>query len=794
MSCTAQGKAMGNRCPKCDTDNPSDSKFCKECASPLKPLEGVSVTKTILSPTIASGKTLTGKYKIQKEIGRGGMGVVFKATDTKLKRNVALKFLPAELMQDKKAKARFVQEAQAAAALNHPNICVIYEVDESGDQTFIAMEYIEGQTLKDKIVESGPLAIDDAIKITTQVAEGLAEAHSKGIVHRDIKPANIMLTDKGSAKIMDFGIAKLKAGEDLTKTSTLIGTVAYMSPEQAKGDEVDHRSDIWSLGAMFYEMLTGELPFQKSQEQALIYAILNDKPTPLSLLLSEIPSYIELVIEKALAKKTSERYENIHELISALESRLSIDLPKSSCSIVVLPFNDMSPNKDNEYFSDGLTEEIITDLSQVHELCVISRNSAMALKGTNKKTKTIGEELSVQYVLEGSVRKAGQDLRITAQLVDVRTDVHLWAEKYKGKLDDVFEIQEKVSRSIVDALKLKLSPEENKKITERPIDNFKAYDCFLRARQEILHLSEEGLQRALHLIQTGLDIIGENEILYASLGYVYVQFVNVGISIDEKFLNEAEKNVNKVFSINPDSALAHSVMGQIHWKRGEIQEAIIDLKKALAIEPNSPEGLYWLAWIYEFSGKMEAARILLERLIEIDPLTGVNYLLLGNCDFFSGKFEASIQYFVKAFEIDSKNPLFRFILALVYAAAQKHKEAFEVIDLMTKDMPQELFTELGQFYKYALQNNTSKNMFTISDKLKSYAARDEVISLFVAECYALLNEKEEAINWVEYGVGWGFINYPYLSEYDPFLENIRGEPRFKKLMERVKREWEDFEA
>jgi len=655
------------------------------------------------------------------------------------------------------------------------------------------MEYINGQSLKQRL-EEVPLAIDEAKDIAVQVAEGLKEAHDKKIVHRDIKPANIMLTEKGQAKITDFGLAKLMGGADLTKASTIMGTVAYMSPEQAKGESVDHRTDIWALGAMVYEMLSGERPFQKSQEQALVYAILNDKPTPLSFVRSDIPSHIEQVIEKALAKKASERYQNIQELISALESPLSIDLPTPSCSIVVLPFDDMTRGRIYGTIGILLTEEIISDLSQVHELCVISRNSAMLLKGTKKDTKTIGKELNVQYVLEGSVRKAGQDLRITAQLIDARTDVHLWAEKYKGKLDDIFDIQEKVSRSIVDALRLKLSPEERKKITERPIDDFTAYDCFLRARQEILHLSEEGLQRALQLIQTGLNIIGENEILNASLGYVYVQFVNVGVSIDEKFLIKAEDNANKAFSINPDSALAHSVMGQIHWKRGEIQKAIINLKKALEVEPNSPEGLYWLAWIYEFSGKIEAARALLERLVEIDPLSGVNNLLLGNCDLFTGKFEDSIQHYTKGFKMDSKNPLFRFILAWGYAASYKLREAFEVIDLMSRDMPQEIFTELGQFYKYALQNNKSKAKHTISDKLKSYAARDEVISIFMAECYALIDEEEEAINWIECGVGWGFINYPYLNEYDPFLENLRGEPRFQKLMERVKHEWENFEV
>jgi len=472
------------KCPKCDTVNPDDSKFCKECAAPLTTIKDISFTVTLKAPVVgfSKGTVIADKYKIIQKIGEGGMGIVYKAKDTQLDRTVALKFLSTDLTHDQEAKQRFFQEAKAAAALNHSNITTIYEIDEHQGQTFIAMEFIQGQSLKKKI-EEGPLSLDEAKELAIQVAEGLKEAHDKGIIHRDIKPANIMLTEKGSAKITDFGLAKLSGGADLTKASTIMGTVAYMSPEQAKGEAVDHRTDIWSLGAMFYEMLTGKRPFEKDQEHALLYAILNDKPTPLSLLRSDIPSHIDQVIEKALAKKANERYQNIKELIQDL--KLSIAFPKTEKSIVVLPFDDMSPNKDNEYFSDGLTEEIISDLSQIHDLLVISRSSAMTYKGTKKKIKEIGQELNVRYVLEGSVRKAGNNLRITAQLIDAKNDTHLWANKYSGTLDDVFNIQEKVSRSIVDALTMKLSPEEDRRLTKRPIKNIQAYECYIKARQDI---------------------------------------------------------------------------------------------------------------------------------------------------------------------------------------------------------------------------------------------------------------------------------------------------------------------
>jgi serine/threonine protein kinase/cytochrome c-type biogenesis protein CcmH/NrfG len=789
---------MTTQCPKCNTKNPNDSKFCKECASPLKPPGDVSVTKTIETPAkgIAKGTTIAGKYQILQKIGEGGMGIVYKAKDSRLDRTVALKFLSSDLIKDKEAKKRFIQEAKAAAALEHPNICTVYEVDEVNGQAFIAMSYIEGQSLKDKLKE-GPFDVDEAKDIAIQVAEGLKEAHEKGIIHRDIKPANIMLTKKGQAKITDFGLAKLSWGVDLTKTSTVMGTVAYMSPEQAKGEKVDQRTDIWSLGAMLYEMLSGDRPFQKSQEQALIYAILNDKPTPPSLLRSDIPTYIEHVIEKALEKKISERYQNIQKLIKDLN--LSISFPKAEKSIVVLPFENLSPDPEQDYFCDGMTEEIISDLSSIQSLRVISRNTAMVYKGTRKTTKTIGRELNIQYVLEGSVRKAGNNLRITAQLIDATNDTHLWAKKYGGTLDDVFDIQEKVSQAIVEALKLKLSSDEAEKIKERPIADVKAYEYYLRAKLEMSRLTKSGLERALRDLKNALEIVGENAHIYEGIGEVYLNTYEFSIDQSEPILKKAEECANKILELDPDSPGSYYLLGRIERFRGSVLKAMGFFKKALAIDPKHHGSLSWLSLGYAWqAGKPSEAEKLARQLIEFDPMISFNHSILGFALWMEGKLDQAISSFERAERLEPESIIPTFWIVIISVWKKDTKKAFDMVDHLVQeestDMMRATFTKFLIAFKHAWKGKTEEALSAMTDDLKVFAWNDPDFPWLWAGFYALVDERDEALRWLEHSILGGFINYPILNEKDPFLENIRSEPRFKKLLERVKQEWENFEV
>jgi non-specific serine/threonine protein kinase len=732
-------------------------------------------------------------YKILEKLGEGGMGVVYKAEDTKLKRFVALKFFPPDFDPASKEQSRFLHEAQAAAILNHPNICTIHAIEDHKGRPFIDMEFVDGVTLRDRIPVQDTA---EAVSYATQIARGLHEAHSKGIVHRDVKAENIMLDSKNQIKVMDFGVAKLKGARKLTRDHATVGTVAYMAPEMIQGGEADPRSDIFSFGVLFFEMLTGHRPFRGEHDTAMMYSVLHEDPISLSTYRSDVPADIQEVINKALRKDPVQRYQTFHELLGELD--MSPPQPAlipvtQEKSIVVLPFENMSSDRENEYFSDGLTEELIADLSKVNSLRVISRTSAMRLKGSNKDIRTIGGELNVQYVLEGSVRKAGNAVRITAQLIEASTDNHLWADKYSGTLDDIFDMQENVSRSIVEALKVSLSPEEERRIAEREIPNVHAYECYLKARKEILSFTEAGLENAYKLLRDGIKIVGENVLLNAGIAFVYWQFVNAGLRANKQYLDIAESYVEKVFELDPESHHGFRLAGLINAARGNPAEAVRNLKKALAGDPNDPDTLGWLGVLYGFYGRVSAGRPLSEKSVRIDPLTPISHSNTAILLWLEGRFDDAAEQIRRAYEMH-KGSAFGFVYGHLLALQGRRDEAYPVLEYVEQDKSEDFFSSLSAFLRNALQGNRGKALQTVTHEMNKAAKNDLHYSTYMAECYALIKEKDKALKWLESAIDRGFINYPFLSRIDPFLENLRGDERFEKLMEDVERRWKAFEV
>lgn len=463
-------------------------------------------------------------------------------------------------------------------------------------------------------------------------------------------------------------------------------------------------------------------------------------------------------------------------------------------SIIVLPFDNISPDPEQEYFSDGLTEEIITDLSYIENLLVISRSSAMTFKGSNKKITDIAREVNVRYVLEGSVRKSGNNLRIISQLIDAETDTHLWAKKYTGSLDDIFEIQEKVSKSIADSLKMKLTAEEDKKITNRQIKDIQAYEYYLKAKQEINGWTESGMERALDYLQKGLEITGDNILLYYGMGWVYWTYINIGFKNKEECLTNAEKYVNKIFDLDPDSLYGHRLLGIIKFRSSNLQQGLIHLKKALAQDPNDPDSLLWLTVSYANVGRPDKAIPWIERAIKIDPFNPWHPAMYAWVYCIKGEFSKALEISSQAYNMAGDHPLISIIHAIYLAYNNRYPEAFLICDQWYEKNPEGLWPRMGQCLKYALKDDRENTIKAMSGGVKDKARCDLYDALLMAECDALIGEKEEAITSLEYAVNLGAINYPFYNKTSPFLENIRDEPRFKKLMERVKYEWENFEV
>jgi len=731
------------------------------------------------------GKTIL-HYKVLEKLGEGGMGVVYKAKDTKLNREVAIKFLPRSISANEDERKRFEIEAQAAAALNHPNIAHIYAIEEKDDEMFIVMEYIDGEELKEKI-SNNPIELEEAIDIATQIAEGLQTAHEKGIVHRDIKSSNIMTTEDGKVKIMDFGLAKINGGTELIKIGSTVGTAAYMSPEQTKGEEVDHRTDIWSFGVVLYEMLTGELPFKGDYEQAIIYSILNEDSQSIAEFREDIQSQLTQIVERALKKNQSDRYQTAKDLIEELKA---FDKTGSSLkgkavtpSVAVLQFSNMSNDTEQQYFCDGMAEDIINDLAHLEDLQVVARTSSFAFKDKNLDIREIGKKLGVHSIVEGSVRKAGNRLRITAQLINVADGYHLWSERYDRELEDVFAIQEEISNSIVNALKIELTGEADVPVVKRSTNNLEAYDLYLKGRYFWNTRQSGGLEKARYHFEKAVEIDSAYALAYTGLADYYNIMGFYAYSSPKESLPKAKQAALKALEIDDTLAEAHSALAFAKWIFDwDMESAEREFKRAIELNPNYSTAHMWYSNFLVTSGRSEECFAEIEKALTLDPLSHTIQACSGSMFYFAGQYDRAISQCTNTLEMDPNFTLARHILTLTYEQQLKYADAIEEGVKIREDFdsPQAM-ASLG--YAYARYSKIDEATQLLNE-LINLSQKKYVSSYHVAAIYTGLNKKEHALDWLEKAVEERSTSLVILK-VDPMFDSLHADPRFKEILRKI---------
>jgi serine/threonine protein kinase len=732
------------------------------------------------------GQTIS-HYRILEALGGGGMGIVYKALDTRLQRQVALKFLPPELAHNADAKHRLLDEATSLSSLQHKNICVVHDIDETEDgQLFIAMELLEGETLQ-KRLESGPLPLERALHIAIEVAQGLAKAHQCRMTHRDVKPANIIILKDGTVKILDFGIAGIMNSEAHAKEAEVSGTAAYMSPEQVVGAHTDGRTDIWSLGVVLYEMVTGKPPFAGQYYHAAVYQILHERHQPPSRLRKGLPSALESVIDRCLEKKPDDRYESMESLLEELQrassaARKPLKVPDKS--IAVLPFSDISQDKDNAYFTDGLTEEIVARLSKLRNLRILPLPSVSSYDRSGKPMRQIGTDLGVQFLLLGSARKYASDLRVTAQLIKADEETVLWAETQDGTMENVFEIQEHVANRIVNALKLRLTPNERKSLRKRSTENTEAFQLYMKGRFFWNKRTRESLQTAVRYFEQAIEKDPQYAPAWAGIADSYNLLTEHSVDTRRELYSKAIAAARKALEYDDRLAEAHASLGLLlmltewDWRSSEKEYLA-----AIRLNPNYATAHHWYAEWLCFQGRFEEAVAEVSLAEKLNPLSPAILNDGGMIQYYARRYDDAIDSAHKTLEVDHDFILAHRLLSLAYQGKGMFKESLEEHQRWTETGGggSDAAAILAQCYAAA-----GKQME--AGELLSSAERQPITTgnscRGIALAHATLRNIDQAFAWLEKAFALRAESLCMLK-VDPKLDPLRDDPRFASLLRRT---------